>query len=351
METEYKRKLASVQQISRLSKHNNADSLEIAELEGMGWQVVVKKNEFKEGDLVVYLEIDSLCPKTEWSAFLEKVNYRVKTIRLRGQLSQGLILSLSILQKESKEIFFVGHVGQDVSEILGITKYESAEESDRNKKRGLESFPIHLGFIKTDEPRIQSEPKYLKLFKDQKVYGSLKYDGCSTTFFIHPETGKFSVCSRNYLLELSYEEDPNCPQLQYVHLHPEIEVSLRKFPHLVLQGELYGPKINKNNLQTKELKFVVFSIFNMQTRKYCNMYELQSYCKELGMEMVAIVFDTDSFDIDSVARLLELAKGKYPGTKNDREGIVFRLKETMYLEGGVRGSYKVINNDFLEKEK
>ena len=77
---------------------------------------------------------------------------------------------------------------------------------------------------------------------------------------------------------------------------------------------------------------------------------MQSYCKELGMDMVAIVYETDSFDIDSVAQLLELAKGKYPGTKNDREGIVFRLKDSMYLEGN-RISFKTINNDFLEKEK
>ena len=167
------RKLVTIQKISDLKPIENADAIECAGV--LGWHVVVKKGEFKIGDPCVYFEIDSLLPVVSEFAFLSKSGvkksyadgkeyegYRLKTIRLRGQISQGLCLPISILDGKKYPTDSrknpVYQTGTDVTSLLGVVKYEPVIPANLSgQAKGL--FP---GFIpKTDETRIQFCPKVL----------------------------------------------------------------------------------------------------------------------------------------------------------------------------------------------
>jgi len=111
------RKLASIQKIRALTPIEGADAIEMATV--LGWQLVVKKGEFQAGGLCVYCEIDSILPARPEFEFLKPRGMRIKTIRLRGQISQGICFPLSILPEGSPI-----EEGADVTEILGIAKWE-----------------------------------------------------------------------------------------------------------------------------------------------------------------------------------------------------------------------------------
>jgi RNA ligase (TIGR02306 family) len=344
MDTEYYRQLASVQEIVEILPHNNADKLELATV--MGWQVVIVKGSFLVGDRVIYLEIDSICPVKPWSEFLTKCNYRIKTIKLRKELSQGLILPLSVLEESDKF-----NTGDDVTTILGITKYMSPEDGSCNPQGNarVSTFPSHLGMIKTDEPRIQSSLKFLDRFKGLDWYATVKYDGTSATYLLNPlNQDELLVCSRNQTIDKPDIILPNRDFHWYVAEKYDLVNVLKKIPGIVIQGEIYGPKIQKNKLNVDDLMLAVFTTFNLQTKCYGNMHDIVDHCNILGLDMVKIGSLGDKFDFTK-NELLEMVRGKYPDTKNDREGMVFRLQDTVYLDGN-RMSFKVINNDFLLKE-
>src|SRR5574344_2940523 len=148
------RKLASVQIIRGIEPIEDADLIELAIINN--WRVVVsKKDGYKLGEKVIYCEIDSFLPIREEFEFLRKSSYkkildqegfRLKTIRLRGQISQGLILPLSLLEGDYNE-------GDDVTDLLGITKYEQPlDASLEGIAKGL--FPSFIE--KIDEERVQN---------------------------------------------------------------------------------------------------------------------------------------------------------------------------------------------------
>ena len=144
--TDSERKLASIQTISEINPIPDADAIEVARIKG--WNVVVKKGEFQVGDKCIYCEIDSILPETDWTEFLRKSNFRIKTVRLRGQISQGICFPIYILERygdvdyntstfeeyynmdELNEYGFVGNPlyclledDIDLTNVLGITKY------------------------------------------------------------------------------------------------------------------------------------------------------------------------------------------------------------------------------------
>jgi len=205
------RKLATIQKILEVHPIINADNLERAVIRG--WNVVVKKGEFREGDLCVYCEIDSLMPERPEFEFLANKKYRIKTTKFRGQVSQGIAFPLTILPMSVSwletpdgltiEPFpgagFFDPIGVDVTEVLGITKYEEpipACLGGTAKGR----FPSHS--IKTDEERIQNLKDEFENYKQHIWIATEKLDGTSATYFIKDE--EFGVASRN--LELLENE-------------------------------------------------------------------------------------------------------------------------------------------------
>jgi len=336
------RKLASIQKIVDVKPIENADAIEKVQI--LGWQCVSRKNEFKPGDLAIYFEIDSFLPIDERYEFLRKSShkiltdgregFRLRTIKLRKTLSQGLLLSL----KEFPEIVDAKE-GQDVTEILKIEKYEPPIPTNLSGQI-FGKFPTHI-VPKTDEIRVQSIPTILDEMKDRQYYITTKVDGTSSTFYY--KDGHFGVCGRNW----EYKEDETNTYWKIAKKYKLKELMEEDKRNIAIQGEIVGPGIQKNPLLLKELEIRVFSVYLIDEHQYASINEAQEICESLELPFVPIDEMGDSFNY-TLDELLEKAKGKYKNTDRNREGIVIRPQieaVSVILEG--RMSFKVINNDFL----
>ena len=340
-----KRKLASVQYIHHITPIEGADRIECVHV--LGWQCVANKGQFKVGDYCVYMEVDSFLPICEQFEFLRKSSYkkseilgegfRLKTQKFRGQISQGLVQTLSILPEGDYEL------GDDVTDLLGIRKWE-VEERVTNSGTVIGNFPA--GIQKTDELRVQSYPELIDEFKAVKgYYISTKMDGCSVTMYW--KDGRFGICGRNY----EYADDDKCAMWKYAHEHgiPE-RVAGAGLPNIAIQGEFCGAGIQKNRLKLAKPEWYVFTMIDLATHRRLSLDKMKEICENLKLTMVPIEEVKDDFAYDSVEILLERAKGKYPSGMN-KEGIVIRPLEPIYsptIEGPL--SMKVLNNDYLLKE-
>jgi RNA ligase (TIGR02306 family) len=251
------RKLATIRKITDIRPIEGADKIEIATVGG--WNVVVAKDvEHKVGNSVVYCEIDSFLPIKEEFEFLRKSSYkkmgdqegfRLKTIRLRGQLSQGLILPISVVPITQ---FATGHdlpEGLDVTEMLGIVKYEPPIPAELSGKvKG--GFPSFLR--KTDEERVQNlvkEYEEYKLTSEHQFYMTEKLDGSSATFYMNES--EFGVCSRN--LEL-LETEGNT--FWKVARELDLENKFKIKGNICLQGELIVKVSKVTHTKSKDRQFI-----------------------------------------------------------------------------------------------
>jgi len=343
------RKLASLQKIDRITIHSNTDSLELAYIGG--WQVAVRKGEFKIGDLIIYCEIDSILPDKPEFEFLRSKHFRIKTIKLRGALSQGIILPLSILDNEQQILnayLSVGKkiLGTDVTEKLGITKYELPEK-EMGKCDAKGSLPPFV--IKTDEQRLQSAMSLIDEMWGLDCYITVKEDG--TSFTAYYNDGIFGICSRN--LELKMDDEAAKKDIERLNSYAKIakQYDLKnklKFVgrNIVIQGELTGSGIQGNPMGVPGHQLHLFSAYDIDNHIYLNYDNFKILAKAIGVPTVETIYlGTFNFDLPA---LLEMAKGKYNGTKNNREGIVVRPTQEHFsktLHG--RLSFKVINNEYL----
>lgn len=354
------RKLATIREVNQIMPIEGADAIEVAVVDG--WNVVTKKGEYFPGDLCVYCEIDSFLPIKDEYEFLRKSSYkkmgeqegfRLRTIKLRGQLSQGLLLPLSVLgdldiNKDS--------IGLDVTDMLCITKYETPIPAELNGEVNG-AFPSFLR--KTDEERVQNLGKKYKnlVNSNDTFYITEKLDGSSVTFYLNE--GVFGVCSRNWDLK---EDENNTfwKVAKQLNLKDKLEVE-EKFPtrltstifgdqplkrlNLALQGELIGEGIQGNpyNIKGQTVKFFnAFDIDNGKRLSYDNFVSLITY---LGLDVVPIIDENFTLP-DNIDELLKLSEGKSMlNSKTEREGFVIRSKENTEL------SFKVISNKFLLNEK
>jgi RNA ligase (TIGR02306 family) len=337
------RKLASIQTILSLSPIVGADAILLAKV--LGWELVVKKTEFQVGDRCVFFEIDSVLPIAQWNDHLRKEPnkpLRIKTIRLRGQLSQGLAMPLSIIPTGEYEI------GTDVTTLVGVTKYEPVVPAHLSgMAKG--NFPAFLH--KTDETRLQSEPKVLDeaISKGLVLVGTLKMDG--TSFTAYRRDDEFGVCSRNLDLK---ETEGNAHWRMARKL--KLEEILRSEPHnLSIQGEIVGPSIQANRLGLSESKLYLFNLFDIDTGKYLSHTELSAFAEKHMLNMVPTVYRLDFGGVvgpRDVNHLLNIANNLNYDNGTPAEGIVWRSMCETYsdvIKG--RMSFKTISNRFLEKYK
>ena len=179
------RKLASIQRIISIEPIPDADMIVKATV--LGWQLVIKKDELKQGDLCVYVEIDSILPERDVFEFLRNKQFRIKTVRLRGQVSQGICFPLNILPEG-----LLIEEGADMTGSLGIAKYEPPVPACLN---GIMKGDFPSFIPKTDETRVQVLQTLLDEHEGKPCYVSEKLDGSSATYYI--KYGVFGVCSRN----------------------------------------------------------------------------------------------------------------------------------------------------------
>ncbi len=326
------RQLATLQLIDEINPIPDADAIEVATVNG--WKVVVKKNEFKAGDKIVFLEIDSCVPHT-LAPFLSKNEPReyqgvkgekLRTVKLRGQISQGLILPTSVLPDADLEI------GSNVTETLGITKWE-APVSAQLAGMSLGSFPSFL--IKTDEERVQNLKKYWRNFVGLTFNVHEKLDGSSCT--VYRKDGEFGVCSRN--LDLKQTENNS---FWRVALENKLDELLPD--NLCIQGELVGPGIQKNIYALPNLRLYVFNVFDIVACKYLEVDKAKEIAEGLGLTWVPFHSNHTITEHDTVESLLAMAEGgSVLNSKTEREGLVWRF------DGEERISFKTISNKFLLK--
>lgn len=338
------RKLATIKKITDINPIEGADKIELVTVGG--WKVVVAKNVgHKVGDLVVYCEIDSFLPIREEFEFLRKSSYkkmsdgtegfRLKTIRLRGQISQGLILPIVVLNPPDTNIYITPFEGLDVTEMLGIVKYEPPIPAElAGKVKGL--FPSFIR--KTDEERIQNLTSEYEEFKKQKFYVTEKLDGSSATFYY--KDGVFGVCSRN--LEL-LETEGNT--FWKVARELNLENKMKDFGvNISVQGELIGEGIQGNPYKIKGQTVRFFNLFDIDLQEYHSFNMTKKSLEVMGLEMVPVVDEFFTLP-DTVDEILKYAEDKSKLNPDfDREGIVIRTLDR-------KVSFKVISNQFLLNEK
>ena len=333
------RKLASIQKVDSLTQIEGADKIETAGFKSVGWKVVVKKGEFKVGDYCVFFEIDSLLQPKEWNSFLHDKKdpskpVRLRTVKLRGQVSQGLAIPLSgipELQDALMGLFplypadledSTQYDGFDLTKILDIKKWEPQADLNAEEKPKA-NFPFYIP--KSDTERIQAYPGVIEEMQGREVYGTIKIDGTSTTFF--QRGSEFGVCSRN--LELydtptsKYWRMARKYQIQE-NLNFRIAAGSPVIPvNISIQGETYGPGVQKNKLGLKELDLSVYDVFDIDAGKYLDYYDQQAAITTLGLQPVQTVF-LGKFDWKSVDELIDYASTLLYPNGTPAEGIVIR---------------------------
>lgn len=343
--SESKRKLASVQYVHDVDAIEGADRIEVIGV--LGWKCVAKKGEFRVGDSCVYFEIDSFLPIDDRFEFLRAASYkkselmgegfRLKTQRFKGQISQGLALPTSILPPGDYEI------GQDVTELLGVRKWEIEE---RVTTSGTIVGGLPFGIPKTDETRVQAEPGLIDELRGLPYYISTKMDGTSVTMYL--VDGRFGVCGHNF----EYADDGKCAMWRYAKKHG-VEEGLHKLGlnSVAVQGEFCAAGIQRNPLKLVEPAWYVFTIVDLDRGRRLPLDEMIDLCKTAGLETVPIEERGESFSYEDVDAVLERARGKYPSGVT-KEGIVIRPVEPVHSPIiGASLSMKAVNNDYLLKRE
>jgi RNA ligase (TIGR02306 family) len=325
------------------------------------------------GDLAVYFNIGSLLDiENPHTAHLQ--GKPLKTIKMRGVLSQGLLGKLDWFDlnlKDGKERDEKERDGNerdgkernvvegnrsvaeddDVTEILKVKKYVASEEmnlysgpSDPSRAPWPQQIP------KTDEPRIQNSPKSLEKLVGNEIIITQKYDGTSTTFFVLNE--KFCVCSRNNMILDTWDKITNNNNRVYLEMANKYKLEdkmLKMKRNLAIQGETIGPKINGNKHKVKENDFYVFNIYDVDLKMYLSWDEIVEICNFLGIKTVPVVYRGQmKEEWNSVESLLALSDSQKYVTGEICEGIVVK---TNSKDGFERTFFKVISNHYLLKYK
>ena len=340
------RKMATVRRVDAVNPIPDADAIEVATVGG--WRVVIKKGEFVSGDLAVYCEIDSWIPHAI-APFLSKgseprvyngvVGERLRTVKLRGQVSQGLLLPLSTVYSlpPTTEVDIVGN---DVSESLNIQKWEAPIPAQlAGEVRGM--FP---GFIpKTDQERIQNLTAEFADWTERKLHWEVteKLDGSSMTVYVFDDDE--GVCSRNLNLR---ETEGN--SLWTVARRNDLIGKIRSTgQNLAFQGELIGEGIQGNPYKIRGQEFYLFDIYDIGAGRYLTPLERQALAARLQVRCVPTIAahanPYDTLGIEDIAQMLKFAEGKSVlMNTTEREGLVFKCHEDAV-------SFKAISNKFLLK--
>ncbi len=330
------RALASIQRITNIGAIPDADKIECATI--LGWQVVVKKDDnLRVGDLVVYCEIDSLFPVNEDFKFLEPLGMRIKTQRLRGQISQGICFPLSILEKYGLSLSDIQE-GMEVTDTLGVTKFEYQLAANLlGEAKGC--LPSRLR--SSEIIRIQNAESVLNKYQGTRCYETEKLDGESITFYVLDNV--FGVCSKG----LDFIESPESLHWQIARRY-DMEAKLRTFGrNISMQGEIIGDGIKGNKYKLKGKEIRLYNIFEVDKYSYFNLEAFKQSMKELKLESVPILSE-DFILSNDIQELVTRSVGRSALADTQREGIIITPVEEIYDMIG-RIILKVISPKFLIK--
>ena len=331
-------KLVTFEHIAELLPIEGADKIELARIQG--WQSVVKKGEYKIGDKVVFVPIDTVVTPADWNQFLwDKKDptkpIRIKTAKLRGAISQGVIFPLTIITPEMNV--------DELAQELGITKYEKPIPAHlAGQVRG--DFPTHL-VSKTDEDNLKSNIEVLDELKEADfVETTIKMDGTSATY-IKELDFSFSVCSRN--LELKDTESN-------VHwqMARKYDIINNLNPGYAIQGEIAGPGIQGNPAKLSEVTLFIFNVINLYFRKPLARDSWDLAFKDIPKIHLYRTWTKEEFSVMDIDTLQNHVNGITYNCVDPAEGLVFRgIKEgkIMYSQKLQKMlSVKIINQNFKD---
>lgn len=385
-----KRALAYTARCGAIEKIEGADNIELMSV--LGWKVITKIGEFKEGDLCVYFEIDSKLPEKEWSAFMASKHYKVKTMKL-GKfkvISQGLALPTSIFDVEIPD-----EEGVDVTDLLGVT-YSVDEDNIRKNKPNPEAkykamaarhknifkqkwarwlmkrewgrklmfsifgkktdtprgWPTHFPYIhKTDEERCENIPWVLKI--EDPLIVTEKLDGTSCTYILEKKGRnkyEFYVLSRNVRQQDENQKTYHDHNIYWdLAFKYDIENKLRQYmddnpglTYVCIQGEGVG-SVQGNPLKLEEDDLYVFNFIDSKTGRYPSI-EGMEIVRDMGMKWVPIL-DVDYHIHDNMEDFKKFADGKSAvNPKVKREGLVIRNPKDDF-------SFKNVSREYLLKHE
>lgn len=367
------RKLVTIRQISNILPIPNADAIEEVQVDG--WSVVSQKGIHSVGDFVLYFEIDSFLPESDprFASFMKfgtqtfegVVGHRLKTKRLRGVYSQGIIIPLAEFEfinrdfthclkafLEVNKALEVYNDAVDIAAHIGVVKYEKPEPANGYQGDAKGNFPSFLR--KSDQERIQN--LYHKVQGSDEVFApTLKMDGSSVTVFyvdhkyVEEEKDGAGYCSRNQLLRIPYgvplEETGNffkgVTESKLFAKAADIR-NIYGFS-CAIQGELVGPGIQGNFEKFDKYQVFAYRIFNVDKGEYLNYTEFSEICEALNIQRVPLVGEPQAILQKPLSEILAISEGKSINNKM-REGIVWQSLTSPF-------TFKAISNKYLEKNE
>ncbi len=349
------RKLASIQTVNAVEPIPGADAIERVRL--LGWWVVAKKGDYRPGDRVAYCEIDSLLPERLEFEFLrpssfkparpdpdggpgQPAGFRIKTVKLRGQVSQGICFPLAMLPPGTPT-----DDGTDVTDALGVVKWEppvSAGMGDRVKG----GFP---GFLpKTDETRVQLLEAALERHRGETLSVTEKLDGSSFTAYVRQ--GDYGICSRNLRLDETDETSLFARVAGSLKVEEKLRTARERLGFdVAVQGEVIGPGVQGNKYRLPAVTLRVFNVLNLDETRLLDHAAALDELRAMGLDGVPQLGTiTLNHTVDALVAFAEGLSVLNPAVQ--REGVVLRpLTEGHDPETGGRFSFKAINPKFLLK--
>ena len=365
------RKLVTIRKITNIVPIENCDNIALGIVDG--WTVIIKKSEFSIGDSCVFFEIDSFLPLEPRYEFLKKTTkfdgkegYRIKTMKMKGVLSQGLALPLSMFPEVSTN-------DDDVTNRLNVIKFDLEQFYGANtagpRERKYGSFPTFIP--KTDQPRIQNMTHMFLTHKATTFEETLKLDGSSMTCYKIPNkptlfqrvlsffgkqlpTHKFGVCSRNVDLKPSDNKVQTFDNFGKKSVYAQsdfwataIKMDIEnKLPiGYAIQGELIGPQIQANHEKVSSLDYFVFDVYDINKKQYLTPEARREFCKQYNIQHVPVTNESATPLQMSLEELLAHVdtESMNPGTVS--EGRVYKSNSYPTM------SFKVINNKYLLKHE
>ena len=359
------RKMSYIAEVTAIREIPNADAIVSYEIDE-GWCVVDKKGAYTVGDQVIYIMIDGWVPHSI-APFLSKgkepreyngvKGEKLRTIRLRGSLSQGLILPISVLgervsranrglcdvflKRDERNNIICGvnaELGADVSHFLNIQKWEPPPEFLNADSKGL--FPSFLQ--KSDQTRIQNlwrDNQELFTRTDIQYEITEKLEGQSITIYRY--NGEFGVCSRN--LELKDSDNTFWNTARNYDVQSKLA---RLNRNIAIQCEQCGPGISGNIYGMTEYQLYIYDVFDIDEQRYLSPIERADVVRTLDIPSVPIIHESHP-GFKTLQEYLDFADGYsvLPFKKTLREGLVFKAHTKERI------SFKTISNKYLERQK
>ena len=339
-------KLASIELVKEIKPHGNADSLEIAVV--LGYECIVPIGSFSVGNPVVLIQPDTVLPDKPWAAVFRKRSNRVKAMKLRGVWSFGIVLSPFLVSdhetygsSQIKSWLMPENIGKDISEDIGVTKYEPPVPQDLSAMGYLPT-----GLPKTDEERYQNLTNELPY--GELVDVTLKIDGQSATYycFKNQEGGwDTGICSRSLKIKPECSNNYTRAEAKYGILEKLKNYCVQHNVSLALRGEVYGQGIQTfeaNPHGKGPLDFAAFNVYNMDTFKHegpNNPHYYEKVAVALGGIPVVPMLERQVVLTPELIEKYSRGIDKIDGKRF--EGVVIKHN---------KGSFKVINLSYDERK-